>query len=228
MGFLVLMLCFSLSSECGGSVPRDLSIGSSEGSFDIVDHGKPTPKYMVGIGNIGTAHSAEHLHLPANQSKWTIYLTYGQPHPQGAVSKDASLHLGRVGVTVEHPGTIVSLAPKVSRKGPFGWNDDQNADNLIHIGDKIRITFRFVCRKAGESRLLFTLPLVHYDMLEFGIAKKCDHAEALPQHSKQWVLTAGNVFWMFIFVVVGVCVLYLMRTRSKGLKGFEPLPTAER
>lgn len=208
-------------------MPRELSIGSSEGAFDIVDLGKPTPKYMVAIDNIGKPHSEEHLHLPSNQSDWVIYLAYADGSG-GEVTKDASLHSGRVHVTVEHPDVLVAMSPIISRKESLGWSDVQSPDNMIRAGDKVRISFRFVCRKAGESRVLISLPLVHYDPLEFGIAKECDHAEAIPHKSKQWVLTVGNVFWGLVLLVIGSFALLLFRNRNKPQKGFAPVSTTER
>lgn len=224
---LFVLFLLPLTIECGGAVPHLLAIGSKEDSADIVEFGKPTPRYQVGIEHLGTAHSDEHLHLPPSQSMWTVYLTYGDTKSEQVVSKDSSIYLGRVAVTVENPDTIVALAPEVSRKGSLGWIDVMNGDNVVHTGEQLRIKFRFACRKAGESRLLFSLPLVHYDMLEFGVAKECDHAEAIARHSSPFYLTAGSLFWGVIVLFICGCLIFLRRYRSTGFKGFELVPTDE-
>lgn len=186
----------------------------------------PTPKYMVGIENIGTEHSEEHLHLPGNQSDWAIYMTYGKPDSDGVVSKDSALHIGRIGVTVEHPVTIAVSNPRVSAPGTLGWRDVTNSENALRPGDKLRVSFHFVCRKLGESRLLITVPILDYDTLEFGIAKECDHV-GTAHKSKQYVLTVGNVFWGFIVVAIAGGIFYV-RGRRKENAGFARVPVTEK
>lgn len=211
--------------DCGGRMASKLSVGTAEGSSDIVDMGKPTPKYMVGIENIGTEHSEEHLHLPGNQSDWMFYMKYGDSDAERGVAKDYALHIGRIGVTVEHPEVIAASTPRLSAPGTIGWREMTNAENSLQPGDKLRVSFHFACRKVGESRLLITVPILDYDTLEFGIAKECDHA-GTAHRSKQFVLTVGNVFWGFVVIAV-VAGAYFVRRRRKNA-GFAPVPVTEK
>lgn len=180
---------------------------------------------MVGIENIGMEHSEEHLHLPGNQSEWTIYLTYGASDADVGTSKDVALHIGRIGVTVEHPEVIFGASPRLSTRRTLGWRDVANAENSLNTGDTVRISFHFVCRRIGESRLLITVPILDYDTLEFGIAKECDHFGS-SHKARQFVFTVGNVFWSVLVIVV-LAVGYYIRRRRKNA-GFQPVANTEK
>lgn len=203
-----------------------MRIGNEEGGSDIVDNGKPTPRYMVSIDHIGTEHSEEHLHLPGNQSDWTIYLSNADGDEDGAVAKDSAVYLGRIGVTVENHDVIAAVTPRLSMHGSLGWRDQANSGNELYPGDDIRLSFHFACKRRGESRLLITIPLRSYDTLEFGIAKECDH-EASAHKSKQWVLTVDSVFWGTSLIFLGAMAVYCLRRRGKDSSGFSRVPVTE-
>lgn len=191
-----------------------------------MDEGKPTPKYMLGIEHIGTEHSDAHLHLPGNQSDWVIFLSNGDKNQEGAVARDSAIQMGRIGVTVEKPEIVYAVSPKLSSHGPVGWREISNVDNNVYAGEVYRISFHFVCRQIGESRLLVTIPLRDYDTLEFGVAKQCDHV-GTAYKSKEWVLTVGNVFWGAILILIGGAAVYCLRRRGKDTAGFARVPVTE-
>lgn len=215
-------------SECGGNVATSLRIGSSEGQSDIVDEGKPTPRYKVGIDNLGTAHSDEHLHLPDNQSDWTIYMRNAFTGEKGPPSKDGALQIGRITLTIEHPDKVAAATPKVSVLGPASWRDTNAASYVLEAEADLRVSFHFICRKKGESRILITVPVLQHETLEFGIAKECEHEAAAPRKSREFVITVRSVFWSFIFLVVICVAIFCIRRRTASAKGFEPLPVTER
>lgn len=191
-----------------------------------MDEGKPTPKYILGIEHIGTEHSDAHLHLPANQSDWVVYLSNGEKDQQGAVAGDSAIQMGRVGVTVEKPDVLNAVSPKLSSHGSLGWREIPNVGNNVYAGDTYRISFHFVCRQMGESRLLVTVPLRDYDTLEFGLAKQCDHG-GTAYKSKEWVLTVGNVFWGAVLILISGIAVYCLRRRRKDTAGFARVPVTE-
>eukprot|EP00177_Eucheuma_denticulatum_P008787 GFKZ01015962.1.p1 GENE.GFKZ01015962.1~~GFKZ01015962.1.p1 ORF type:complete len:592 (+),score=79.64 GFKZ01015962.1:329-2104(+) len=216
----------TFEKECGGNIASQLRIGNEEGGSDIVDQGKPTSKYMVSIDHIGTEHSEEHLHLPGNQSDWTIFLSNADGDGDGAVAKDSAVYLGRIGVTVEKHDVIAAVTPSLSVRGSLGWRDAGNLGSELYPGDNVRLSFHFACKRKGESRLLITIPLRDYDNLEFGIAKECDH-EASAHKSRQWVLTVDNVFWGTSLIFLGALAVYCLRRRGKDSPGFTRVPVEE-
>jgi len=191
-----------------------------------VHNGKPTPKYVVALEDIGTEHSDAHLHLPGNQSNWEIFMTYAGDEPDGTSDEHAALHIGRVTLTVERPDVVAAQAPIVSERGMLSWSPVVNSGQIIRQEGKLQMSFHFLCRKIGESRVLITIPVLQYDTLEFGLAKECTHV-GTSRKSHELMLTTNNILWGFTIILAGAVVAACIRRRSKGNVGFVQVSTQE-
>ncbi|KAI0565045.1 hypothetical protein FGB62_22g333 [Gracilaria domingensis] len=193
------------------------------GSSDVVKNGEPTHSFMVGIQHIGTEHSDEHLHLSGNQSDWKVFLRNSNLDSQ---SPEAALRIGRITLTVEHPETVVALEPRIRAKSTLGWSVESNSGYALAPESSLEVSFHFACKKIGESRILITLPILQYETVEFGIAKRCTHVGRV-RKSSQLVFTAGKAFASLVAICVAGVVI-IVRRRSSAQKGFEALPTTDR
>lgn len=219
-------LTASYKKECGGAESSAIIVGTTDGGFDVVDRGHATPRFTLGVGNIGTEHSEQHFHLPGNTSSWTVYLSYNSTSPAIHQSTDAVLHSGRLALTIESPDTVVANVA-LSKKGTLRWAPVDNVGVALGQGDVLRMDFNFYCRRVGESRILVTVPLLQYDSLEFGLAKECTHA-ASAKRSGGLFLTAGTSFTGVLAIALLACcfVVYRARQRQASKHSFEPLPTS--
>lgn len=192
------------------------------GSSDVVKNGEPTSSFLVGIQHIGTEHSDEHLHLPGNQSDWTVFIA--NTEDGGPKSLEAALHIGRITLTVEHPENVAALDPRINAKRAYGWSEIPNSGYTLHPGSNLKLVLHLVCKRIGESRILITIPILQYDTVEFGIAKRCTHV-GKARRSRQLVFTAGNL--MVIVAAVCVAAAVVLIRRRNTLKGFESLPVSD-
>lgn len=215
----------SWRKDCGGKTPRNLQVGTSEDGYDVVDNGRPTPRYMVGIENIGTAHSEEHLHLPGNQSDWVFYIMNNDTMP-GAGSPDTAMHIGHIVATVEQPSVLMPVPPEVYEEAALGWRAMERAPYALGAGAKLKVRVHMVCREKGESRVLMTVPVLGYKQLEFGLAKECEHG-GLSYSSSEFVLTVGDLFWIVVGVLVFSCACFYVRRRRAKSAGFQRVSTME-
>lgn len=213
--------------DCGGQIATNLQVGTSENADDVVKEGKPTSSFQVAIEHIGTSHSEEHLHLPGNQSDWTVYMANSADRSSIPAATEAALHVGRITLTVEHPNVLAAFAPVISSRGFGGWREQTYPEYIIESGGSLKVSFHFLCRALGESRILITVPVLQYDPLEFGIAKECTHIPTAHK-SRQMVWTVGNVFAAGVALVIILCSIWYWRRRQAKAKGFEPLPVTER
>lgn len=215
-------------SDCGGSVPRTMQVGTSEGGRDVVENGQPAKPYQVAIEHIGTPHNEEHFHLPGNQSDWSIYITVSDGDETRPASREAGLHIGRITTTVEKTSVMAALTPKVSSRGTFGgWSQDYGSEHVVSPGDMLQVSFHFMCREIGEGRILISVPVLQYGALEFGIAKECDHV-ATAHKSREFVWTVGKVFWAFVLLVVASSAFFIWRRRRiTATDGFKPVSVTE-
>lgn len=200
-------------------------VGTTKGGSEVVDGGKPTPRFMVGVDNIGTEHDEAHLHLPGNQSTWTVYLQY-RANSDDETEEHAALHIGRISLTVEHDDVIVAQAPAVSKPGMLSWKSIANSGQILRQREMLQLSLHFICRQIGESRILITIPVLEYDTLEFGIAKECTHI-GTARKSHQLVLTTSNIFWMFVFISISAVVVACIRIRHNKKAGFVQVATQE-
>lgn len=182
---------------------------------------------MVGIENIGAKHSAEHLHLPGNQTEWTFFVKNGDD-TSNADESDAALIIGRITATVEKQSVLYPLIPVVMARAAMSWSRKTTSSISLAAGDSLKVSMPLVCRSLGESRVLITIPILGYKELEFGVAKECTHVGSA-HHSSEFFLTVQNIFWFgLVTVIIGGCaLLYLRRKRAKQGAAFKPLPTFE-
>lgn len=216
---------YTTCSDCGGQVPKNLQIGTSIGLSNVVKSGEPASEYLVGIQHIGTAHSDEHLHLPGNQSDWQIFLTNkheGDKQPPQA--SESALRIGRIAVTVENTKNVAVLDPNIFSKDALRRGSVPNSGYVVHSGQSLKMSFHFLCKREGESRIIITVPILQYENVEFGIAKECSHA-AIARKSQQLVLTAGHgiaLVMLLVAVIIGVIF-----GRRRNQKEFAPIPLTE-
>lgn len=212
-------------SDCGGNIPSNIQVGTDEDGFDIVDSGEPTPKYMVGIDNIGTDHSEEHMHLPGNQTEWIFFIKNGDTIQDGdephRPESDTALIIGRISATIENPTVVYPVTPIVMTRTTMKWKQvsksGSHSSYPLHTGESIKVIMPMLCRMVGkESRVLITVPVLGYTELEFGVAKECTHV-GVAHKSSQFVVTVGTVFWFgALIVLAGLVYLYYRRKHQKG------------
>lgn len=181
---------------------------------------------MVGIENIGTAHTEEHLHLSGNQSDWTFYLKNEKSDSSGATSSDLALHIGRPTLTVEHGENVAALPTQISTKSTFGWSTETSSSFVLHPGESLKVSLHFICKNIGESRILITVPVLQYNTLEFGVAKECTHVNEA-RKSKQMVLTSEKALIVIFLVVILIAWYVWRRRRSKMRQDFIAVSTSE-
>lgn len=214
------------SKDCGGSVATKLQVGSKLDGFDIVDDGKPTPRYMVAVENIGTEHSEEHRHLPDNETEWVFYIK--NDNDLSGSPMDAALHVSRVLATIENPKVLFSQSPKAMELVQHEWRVTTRSTYALAAGHSLKVVMPMVCKNVGESRVLITLPVLGHQELEFGVAKECTHV-GVSHKAREFILTVNTVFGLGVVAVI--CVLafvYVRRRSSKLVTGFEPVPLTER
>lgn len=206
-----------------------LQVGTEEGGFDVVDNGKATPRYMVGIHNIGTEHSEEHMHVPDNRTEWEFFIKNGDE--AASTSGDMALHISRISATVERPKVIFPQKPVIYERISSRWVVMERSSYSLLGGSSLKAVMPLVCRSVGESRIVITIPVLGHRELEFGIAKECDQVGSAHQ-SKQFMLTVNTILWGvgFLAVVVFVIGFLYIRRRRIGAKGtgFEPVSLTER
>ena len=211
--------------DCGGQYADGLMIGTTPGGFDVVDGGRATSLYTMLPDHIGAQHQPEHRHLPGNQSVLDLYLSY---NASGGWKQTASsgLHVGQVGLTVEHQDTVYAAPPELSTKG-LAWYSVQNKGLVLEQGNTMRLRFRLFCIKPGESRVLISIPMPHYDPVEFGFAKECDHATAL-RHERFFSLNVGTAtLALVVLVTCAVSGAYIWTRRSSTSHSYKQVPTTD-
>lgn len=205
-----------------------LQVGTKEGSFDVVDNGKATPRYMVGIDNIGTDHSEEHMHLPDNRTEWEFYLKNGDE--MASTSGDMALHISRITATVEQPEVIYAQKPVIYERISSRWVVMERSSYALQGGSSLKAVMPLVCRSVGESRILITIPVLGHRELEFGVAKECGHIGSA-HRSNQFMFTVNNILWGGgVAVVVFIIGFVYIRRRRSGAKSavYEPVSLTER
>lgn len=191
-----------------------------------MDNGKPTPRYIVGIDHIGTAHSDEHLHLPDNRTEWIFYVSNGD-ETAGPVS-DTALHVSRITATIEKPEVVYAQKPIMYERSFTSWTPVSRSPYALAGGISLKVRMPLVCRSVGESRVLITVPVLGHQALEFGIAKECKTVGVAHQ-SNEFMFTVHSLFWGGILLLIGIIAFVIIRRRY-GAKsaGFEPVSLTER
>lgn len=215
----------SWAKDCGGRVAPALMVGTKRGEPDVVKGGLVQPLYAMKSAHIGKAHSKEHVHLGSTQSYWKLYVWTGDH----AASASRGLHVGRPVLTLGDPSVVYASTSQLLRLSHGGSKrkyqyGDQSA--LIGHGDVVELSFYLVCKKKGESRVLVTLPLTHFEAIDFGFAKVCEGAQVARRHRGSG-LTAGSAAVLVVLAMIAAAavVVYLRRRRRAMQVRYKPVST---
>lgn len=197
-------------------------IGTSSGASDIVKNGIVSAAYKMREEHIGQAHSAEHVHLGGNITFWDAYITVNSTD---AYRQEASagIHLGSITVTVEKPDTLYVPSPQAVGDGHMSL---PGGGIVVKSGRVVEIQFWLLCRKKGESRVMVSIPMLHYDTVEFGFAKECTHVPAV--HQEELAFTVGTATTLIIMFLVVACIAsYMWLRRRMRQQRYKPVPQVE-
>ncbi len=176
---------------------------------------------------LGMPHSELHKHLETNLTMWKLYISTTSEE-ESSIRSSFGLHMGHPVITIENPSVVyasTSKVTKVSRRGRSGYNyNDQSV--ILRDDEELEVSFSLVCLRIGESRVFISLPMLHYDAVEFGFAKLC---ESVPKKKTSMALTVKTFFaalGSFVILAVGVFSYYTYK-RWKNSVHYEGLTTLE-
>lgn len=220
--------CNWILLECGGKIPPNLVVGTKSRSDDVVQAGVVREPYQMLDSQLGTPHSDLHKHLETNLTAWKLYISTASDEESSGRSS-FGLHMGHPVITIENPSIVYASTSKVmkigksSGKSRYNYNDQSV---ILRDDEELEVSFSLVCLKIGESRVFISLPMLHYDAVEFGFSKLC---ESIPRHKKSSAFTVKTFFSLLSILLVLVAGTYGYKTYKKRKERirYEGLTTLE-
>lgn len=201
--------------ECGGRKAQGLMIGSEPSTSDVLEKGLVQDLYKMDDWQLGTPHSDTHHHLETNRTKWKLYISMNNLKTESETAS-YGLHMSHPVLSVEHPNVVFASTFQIftmsnsRRKRKYTYNDPSV---VLREGEEIELSFFLFCLTKGESRVLVSIPLLHYDIVEFGFAKVCDHVPE--RHSGMaFSFSIMYAYLPIVFVAVVIAALSILKWKK--------------
>lgn len=200
--------------DCGGSVSQSLLVGTEgENSFDVIQEGTLLPEFKVTelttVDNVDSRVTV----VSADQHALKFYLTNADD--------TSDIHFQTITTTLSNPDVLRAFI------GSDGQSSLSSDGGILERNQVRTLLISLVCKQAGKSVVLVTLPTMRYATAEFGFVKECDGAPMTYTHSG-FLNTAeslmGLIMFLLIIAGIGGC-LYAIRKRSK--QRYEPVSSIE-
>lgn len=193
--------------DCGGGHSQSLLVGTTgPGSFDVMHDGEVISNFKMNETSTISEVSGSIEEVPGNVDYKRFYITN---------SDDTSeIQLQTISMTMSNSSVVttivdtpfVSTASYISKGGAF---IQRRATKSLYL--------HFICKEAGRSLILVTIPVLRYKNIEFGFMKKC-FAPQIHRHSG-FLTTAGSLLTaIFVLAVAGGCVWRIWLTRRSQVK----------
>jgi len=204
--------------DCGTKEHSDVKIGTTYGSDDVLAGGKPATSFDVNFKSLSEFDDS-HFSIPAEQGRVSFYVSNGETGVAGE-----PMYFGRVSVTRSNPAVLSALidkSPSPASLGPSG--------GFLEAGDTAQMDMRFICKRAGQSNVIVTIPTVGGNILEFGFKKVCKNPRKVKESG--FLVTASSYFYIFIILgaLAAGAVLFGGKKMFDKIKeknaGYAPAPT---
>ncbi|KAA8490401.1 hypothetical protein FVE85_8915 [Porphyridium purpureum] len=175
--------------DCNIADQITMSIGTTSDSANVYDSGKTGAAFGVVYSNLDEIDNA-HYTVPVGKTSIMFFLANNFPSEGDGVD----ISIGRIVVTKSNPlvlGAVVAPNPK-SPIRPSG--------GVLASGDSAIITVNFICKRAGRSNVLVTLPIVDGKNIEFGFTKLCENSQKVKEEG--FLVTVSSSFYLMIFAGV--------------------------
>lgn len=189
--------------DCGGYVSQSLLVGTEgEDSFDVIQEGTILAEYKVTDSTTVDNVDNKVKFISVSEHSIKFYLTNADD--------TSDIHFQTITTTLSDPDVLSAYV---------GTDDTSslNANGGILERDSVRtLLILFVCKQAGKSVVLITLPSVRYATAEFGFVKECDGAPMTYTHSG-FLSTAGSLLDVILVLAfisgIALCV-YTARKKN--------------
>lgn len=180
------------TKDCGGGMPRGLSVGTGVWTAkDVVKNGQTSEKWMLAIH--GTSSSVSRQAPIVNDSiRFQDYWVQNDGFP---------MHIARAVVTIENP-SLLTVFPSAYTRGTLYQFE---TDGLLQADEKVRLRLRLVCKKKGRSLVVVTLPIKSFSNIEFGFLKEC---RAPQRYTRSGFLRTANSVMVTVAVFMMAAFLY--------------------
>lgn len=189
-------------------------IGTESGVADIVSQGLVQDPFSMFDWQLGMPHSDLHQHLETNNTQWKLFISTDVKERASDV-ESSGLHMGQPVITLENPQIIYASTSKLAKSSKSSyWKTKYNANDqtvVLRQDEQIEVSFSLVCLRIGESRVFISLPLLHYDAVEFGFVKVCNH---VPKRRRGFGISAMTALSVVVLFVIGAAS-YFMYNRYK-------------
>lgn len=200
--------------DCGGSVSQSLLVGTEgEDSYDVIQEGNLLPEYKVTESTTVDNVDSKVKFVPVSERSIKFYLTNADD--------TSDIHFQTITTTLSDPDVLNAY---VGTDGTSGLN----ANGGILERDSVRtLLILFVCKQAGKSVVLITLPSVRYATAEFGFVKECDGAPMTYTHSG-FLSTAGSLLDVILVLAVisGIALCVYAAKKKSGVR-YQAVPTSD-
>lgn len=200
--------------DCGGSRSQALLIGTSGvDSYEVMQDGELSSRYNVTESTQLDDVTGSIEEIPGDADSKRFYLTNSD------LTSDVQIQT--ISTTMSNPDVLTTLVKTPSfTSGSF---IPARGDTLQREETK-SLYLHFICKQAGKSLVLITLPVLRYKNIEFGFIKEC--FEPKIYHHSGFLQTAGSIMGSLIalFVLAGIGSLICMRRRAGGAK-YSPVST---
>lgn len=199
--------------DCGGTMSQALLIGTEgEQSFNVMQEGELKPAYNVADDTtLDTVDSSVQV-VDATIQTMKFYFTNSD------VTSD--IHFQTISMTMSDPDVVRAV---VTGNGVFSLG---SAGGVLRRKEVVTLSLYLICKKAGRSVVLVTLPTVRYQNVEFGFVKECDGAPLVYSHSGFLRTADSLVAVILVLAVIGAIAFCIYRARKGGNK-YAPVSTSE-
>lgn len=187
----------NVNKKCGGRIPEMLSIGTSADSSDIVRNGFINRRFGVSDGN---ESGVDVFQIPEERATAKFYIRNSNEE------HDETLHLGRIHLTVSDSEVL----------GVMGKNYAGTAISMLRPGEMVTEEIRFVCRRQGHVKVLVSIPIVQYEVVDFRVEKRCREPISYKESGIESWWTVGGMEDVAVFLAGLVLVGWCLRGRGKG------------
>lgn len=183
-------------------------------------------EYEMKDSELGLPHSEIRKHLESNLTHWKLHISTDTQMQEKDI-KSFGVHMGHPVITVGDPFTVYASTSRIIKtsssrgRSTYDYNDPTL---ILRDDEELEMTFSLVCSQIGESRIFISLPMLHYDPVEFGFVKVCNY---VPKRKSRSSFNVRSIFKIFIilFAAVGVAVGFRAYKKWKDQIRYEGLYT---
>lgn len=202
--------------DCGGRPPQALVIGSSgKDSYNIMHNGELAAGFNVSENEKVADVDGRVSEVPAAITSSRFYISNDDT--------TSDIHIQTISLTISNPDVLESFVgvPRMGRGSSYLASNG----GVVRRQDMKILLLHYVCKKAGRSLVLVTLPVVQYKNVEFGFLKVCEKPHAYYHNG---FMTAGSLMLTIFAVVIGLLIgaCWCMARRRRGIK-YSAVSTSE-